>query len=99
MDLGGWLRSLGLEAFRENAIDDTVLPSLTYDAFPAPRGESPAAVSLLAATQRWLKFLGSTREIHRVETHRKWPAAAGECQSNPEARKSGQEEADRRGGI
>ena len=33
MDLGSWLRSLGLEqyegAFRENAIDDTLLPSLT----------------------------------------------------------------------
>jgi SAM domain (Sterile alpha motif) len=32
MDLGHWLRSLGLEQyaaiFRENAIDDTVLPSL-----------------------------------------------------------------------
>jgi class 3 adenylate cyclase/predicted ATPase len=35
MDVGGWLRRLGLEeyeaAFRENAIDDTVLPSLTAD--------------------------------------------------------------------
>src|SRR5437773_4867209 len=35
MDLGGWLRSLGLgqyeAAFRDNAIDDTVLPSLTAD--------------------------------------------------------------------
>src|SRR5262249_6806315 len=35
MDIGGWLRSLGLgqyeAAFRENAIDDTVLPSLTAD--------------------------------------------------------------------
>ena len=33
MDLGGWLRSLGLEqyeaAFRENAIDEAVLPKLT----------------------------------------------------------------------
>ena len=33
MDIGGWLRSLGLEqyepAFRKNAIDDTVLPDLT----------------------------------------------------------------------
>jgi class 3 adenylate cyclase/predicted ATPase len=33
MDLGGWLRSLGLEqyeaVFRENAIDETVLPDLT----------------------------------------------------------------------
>jgi class 3 adenylate cyclase/predicted ATPase len=35
MDLGGWLRRLGLEeyeaAFRENRIDDTVLPKLTAD--------------------------------------------------------------------
>jgi len=35
MDLGGWLRSLGLgqyeAAFRENAIDDTVLPNLTAE--------------------------------------------------------------------
>src|SRR5215475_449669 len=35
MDLGGWLRSLGLEqyeaALRENAIDDTVLHDLTED--------------------------------------------------------------------
>jgi class 3 adenylate cyclase/predicted ATPase len=35
MDLGGWLRSLGLEqyeaAFRDNAIDDTVLPNLTAE--------------------------------------------------------------------
>ena len=34
MDIGDWLRS-GLEkyeaAFRENEIDDTVLPSLTHD--------------------------------------------------------------------
>jgi class 3 adenylate cyclase len=35
MDVGDWLRSLGLEqyeaAFRENKIDDTVLPSLTAE--------------------------------------------------------------------
>ena len=35
MDLGDWLRSLGLEryeaAFRENEIDETVLPSLTAE--------------------------------------------------------------------
>jgi class 3 adenylate cyclase len=35
MDLGGWLRGLGLEryetAFRENDIDETVLPSLTHE--------------------------------------------------------------------
>src|SRR5262249_47688337 len=35
MDLGSWLRSLGLEryeaAFRENEIDEAVLPSLTQE--------------------------------------------------------------------
>jgi len=35
MDLGGWLRTLGLEqyeaAFRENAIDGAILPKLTAD--------------------------------------------------------------------
>src|SRR5215475_688521 len=35
MDLGGWLRTLGLgkyeAAFRENEIDETVLPSLTHE--------------------------------------------------------------------
>jgi class 3 adenylate cyclase len=35
MDIGGWLRSLGLEqyqgAFRDNDIDDTVLPNLTAE--------------------------------------------------------------------
>lgn len=35
MDLAGWLQRLGLEqyeaTFRENAIDDTVLPSLTAE--------------------------------------------------------------------
>ncbi len=35
MDVGGWLRKLGLEhyeaGFRENGIDDTVLPSLTAE--------------------------------------------------------------------
>jgi hypothetical protein len=35
MDVGGWLRSLGLEkyeaAFRENEIDEAVLPSRTHE--------------------------------------------------------------------
>ena len=37
MDVGDWLRGLGLEqyeaAFRDNAIDDSILPSLTADDF------------------------------------------------------------------
>ncbi len=35
MDIGGWLRSLGLEqyeaAFRDNAINENVLPKLTAE--------------------------------------------------------------------
>jgi hypothetical protein len=35
MDIGAWLRSLGLKryeaAFRENEIDETVLPNLTAE--------------------------------------------------------------------
>src|ERR1700751_5191891 len=35
MDVGGWLRKLGLEhyeaGFRENDIDETVLPNLTHE--------------------------------------------------------------------
>jgi hypothetical protein len=35
MDVGGWLRNLGLEqyetAFRDNAINEKVLPSLTAE--------------------------------------------------------------------
>ena len=35
MDIAGWLRSLGLEqyepAFRENHVDETVLPNLTVE--------------------------------------------------------------------
>jgi hypothetical protein len=35
MDIGGWLRSIGLEqyeaVFRENAIDDAILPRLTAE--------------------------------------------------------------------
>ena len=39
MDVEGWLRRLGLDqyeaAFRENKIDDTVLPSLTAEGLKA----------------------------------------------------------------
>src|SRR6516225_643014 len=40
MDLGGWLRSLGLgkyeAAFRENEIDETILPILTHETLKEP---------------------------------------------------------------
>src|SRR5215467_5701595 len=43
MDVGTWLRGLGLEryeaAFRENEIDETVLPTLTVDKAPQDTAE------------------------------------------------------------
>jgi hypothetical protein len=56
MHLGGWLRSLGLEqyeaAFRENAIDDTVLHDLTEDhlrEIGIPLGARPKLLKAIAA--------------------------------------------------
>ena len=50
MDVGGWLRSLGLaqyeDAFRDNAIDDSVLPSLTV--------EQPARFATKVTSMPWL---------------------------------------------
>jgi hypothetical protein len=45
MDVGGWLRGLGLEqyeaAFRENAISEKVLPNLTAEDLKDKGGCSP----------------------------------------------------------
>src|SRR5215470_13096286 len=61
MDLGGWLRSLGLEqyeaAFRENAIDDTVLHDLTEDHLREIGIPLGARLKLLKA----ITALGTTR--------------------------------------
>jgi predicted ATPase len=59
MDLGEWLRSLGLEryeaAFRSNEINDTLLPSLTADDSLPNDGRYPALD--LAPQQRRQKTL------------------------------------------
>jgi hypothetical protein len=56
MDIGSWLRSVGLEryeaAFRENEIDETVLPSLTLT------HETLKELGVTAVGHR-LKFLGA----------------------------------------
>jgi hypothetical protein len=53
MDLGSWLRSLGLgqyeAAFHEQAIDDTVLPHLTQDHLRQLGLPLGARIKLLAA--------------------------------------------------
>jgi hypothetical protein len=69
MDLGGWLRSLGLEqyepAFRENAIDDTILHDLTEDHLREIGIPLGARLKLLKA----IAALGTTR------TKATWPSA------------------------
>jgi hypothetical protein len=62
MDLGGWLRSLGLEQyeaiFRENAIDAEVLPDLTdqdLEKLGVLLGQSASSYARLPT------FMGSTR--------------------------------------
>jgi hypothetical protein len=61
MDIGGWLRSLGLEryeaAFRENEIDETVLPSLTHETLK----ELGAAPACFGSRRRTSGQTGSTK--------------------------------------
>ena len=70
MDLGGWLRSLGLgkyeAAFRENEIDETVLPSLTH--------ETLKELGVTAVGHR-LKLLDAIAAL-RIDTSAK-PTSAG----------------------
>jgi class 3 adenylate cyclase/predicted ATPase len=68
MDLGGWLRSLGLEqyeaAFRDNAIDATVLPDLTEDhlrEIGIPLGARIKVLKSIAALKEPIKAIASAR--------------------------------------
>jgi SAM domain (Sterile alpha motif) len=60
MDIGGWLRKLGLEryepAFRENKIDSEILPRLTAEDL------KDLGVGLVGERRRLLKAIGSLRE-------------------------------------
>jgi class 3 adenylate cyclase/predicted ATPase len=59
MDIGGWLRSLGLEryeaAFRENEIDDAVLPNLTAEDL------KDLGVSIVGHRRKLLDAIGTLR--------------------------------------
>ena len=65
MDLGGWLRSLGLEqyeaAFRANAIDETVLHDLTED----PLGEIGIPLGARLKLLKAIAALGTRAEATR----------------------------------
>jgi hypothetical protein len=76
MDLGGWLRSLGLgkyeAAFRDNEIDERVLPSLTH--------ENLKELGVTAVGHR-LKLLGAIAAL-RTDAVAKPPASDGTAPSN-----------------
>src|SRR5256885_16815451 len=59
MDVGGWLRSLGLEryeaAFRENEIDTSVLPNLTAEDL------KDLGVSIVGHRRKLLDAIGALR--------------------------------------
>lgn len=79
MDLGGWLRGLGLEkyetAFRENEIDETVLPSLTH--------ETLKELGVIAVGHR-LKLLDAIAAL-RSDASGKASVAAASTSSSPSA--------------
>jgi hypothetical protein len=68
MDVASWLRSLGLEqyqaTFRDNAIDDSVLPDLTDQ----DQGKVPQARELLAPVYGWFTEGFDTRDLKDAKT-------------------------------
>src|SRR6516165_5032931 len=74
MDLGGWLRSLGLEqyeaAFRENAIDEKLLPRLTAEDL------KDLGVGLVGHRRLLLDAIAALRAESEVKTRPSAPAFA-----------------------
>jgi class 3 adenylate cyclase/tRNA A37 threonylcarbamoyladenosine biosynthesis protein TsaE len=68
MDVGGWLRRLGLEqyeaAFRENKIDDTVLPSLTAEDL------KDLGVGFVGDRRKLLKAIAALNATHEDDAER-----------------------------
>ena len=89
MDLGGWLRRLGLgkyeAAFRENEIDETVLPSLTH--------ETLKELGVTAIGHR-LKLLDAIAAL-RIDTSAK-PTSAGATATSAPPSASTEDRAERR---
>jgi hypothetical protein len=89
MDLGGWLRSLGLgkyeAAFRENEIDETVLPSLTHETLKELG---------VTAVGHHLKLLDAIAAL-RIDTSAK-PTSAGATTTSAPPSASTEDRAERR---
>jgi hypothetical protein len=76
MDVGGWLRSLGLEeyeaAFRENKVDAAVLPKLTAEDL---KDLGIAAVGIAASCPKLSLLCVATRMLRGLPVTR-WPLLA-----------------------
>jgi hypothetical protein len=84
MDIGGWLRSLGLEryeaAFRENEIDETVLPTVTAEDLKdlgvdivGHRRKLLDAIGLVRTDANAKLRLQSCRSSTRLWEEERWP--------------------------
>src|SRR5215471_15879013 len=85
MDIGGWLRGLGLgkyeAAFRENEIDETVLPSLTHETL------KELGVTAVGYRLKLLDAIAALRNDASVKTPSVTPATASSTPSaHPEDR-------------
>jgi hypothetical protein len=85
MNIGGWLRSLGLgkyePAFRENDIDETVLPSLTAEDLNEKSVRS-ALVGLLAVIAALHLIVGEPSGL-LFFSHRRTPTPSRACSKPP----------------
>ena len=88
MEVGAWLRRLGLEeyeaAFRENNIDDTILPSLTTEDL------KELGVGSVGHRRKLLEAIAALRADTSAKTVPTAPAAAAAPTSAPAAEAAGE---------
>src|SRR6516225_1165741 len=88
MDIGDWLRKLALEqyetAFRENNIDDTILPSLTTEDL------KELGVGSVGHRRKLLEAIAALRADTSAKTVPTAPAAAAAPTSAPAAEAAGE---------
>src|SRR6516164_4495742 len=85
MDLGGWLRTLGLEqyeaAFRKNEIDASLLPNLTAEDL------KDLGVSLVGHRRKLLDAIATLRPEAKEPRHYRVPIVGGPPKLDPAERR------------
>src|ERR1700751_2373298 len=88
MDVGGWLRKLGLEhyeaGFRENDIDETVLPNLTHETL------KDLGVTSVGHRLKLLDAIAALRAVRAKTAPPPSPATAAAPTSAPAAEAAGE---------